>query len=132
MKSLKMYFKVIYTLREFSPKPVHTFKQILFLISVLFLHYFIQNTNGVDFCQSFEKNGFAIDYGFGGNINPKLPPKGFLIIDQNYWKIDVNMALERLDFVSEQEFMSTGFRKGYKTVFGYSDELIGLIDVSIE
>ena len=127
-----MYFKVIYTLREFPPKPVHTFKQISHLISDLILVFFIQNSIGVDFCQKFANNGFVIDYSFGGNINPSFPPKGFLIIDQNYWKIDVDMSSEDIHFVSNEGMVSEGFGKGYKTAFSYSDELIGLNNVSIE
>ena len=107
-------------------------KPILFLISVIFVHYFIQNSNAVDFCQTFENNEFAIDYGFGGNINPAFPPKGFLVIGQNYWKIDVNITSKDIDLVSNESMVNTGFGKGYKTAFSYSDELIGLIDVSIE
>ena len=128
-----MYFKVIYILREFPPKPVHTFIPILPLISVLILYNFIHNSIGVDFCQTFANNGFGIDYGFGGNINPYYHPKGFLIIDQNYWKLEVNISLKSVNFLSEQGFeKGTGFGKGYKTAFSYADELIGLINVSIE
>ena len=127
-----MYFKVIYTLREFPPKPVHTFKPILPLISDLILLYFIQNTNGVDFCQTYKNNGYGIDYSFGGNINPAFPPKGFLIINQNYWKFDVNMTSKDIHLVSNESMVNTDFGEGYKTAFSYADELIGLIDVSIE
>ena len=108
------------------------------MISVLFLHYFIQNTNGVDFCQLFTKNGFAIDYGFGGNISPGFPHSGFLIIDQTYWKIDVDIFYERIRFVSTHGIENTGYDgfgyegKRYKTAFGYWSDVIGLINVSIE
>ena len=127
-----MYFKLIYTLREFPPKPVHTFEPILSFISVLFVYYFIQNSNGVDFCQKYKNNGFVVDYGFGGNISPTFPPKGFLVIDQNYWKIDVKITSEDIRLVSNESMVNTGFGEGYKTAFSYADEFIGLIDVSIE
>ena len=132
MISLKMYFKVIYTLREFPPKPVHRFKPILSVISDLILLNFIQNSNGVDFCETYRNNSFVIDYSFGGNINPAFPPKGFLVIGQNYWKIDVNITSEDIHLISNESMVNTGFGEGYKTAFSYADELIGLIDVSIE
>ena len=105
-----MYFKIIYTLREFPPKPVHTFEPILSLISDLIL-YFIQNSNGVDFCETFKKKGFGIDYGFGGNTNPGFPPKGFLIMDQYLWKVDVDIDREELRFLSKEGNESQSLQK---------------------
>ena len=127
-----MNIKLIYTLREFPPKPVHTFKPILSLISDLILVFFIQNSNEVDFCKKFEDNGNRIDYGFGGNTNPGFPSKGYLIIDEYFWGIDVNTDLEEISFVSRQGNESNAFRKGYRTVFTYLGDTIGLINVSIE
>ena len=127
-----MNIKLIYTLREFPPKPVHTFKTILYLISDLILIYFILNTNAVDFCQSFADNGKRIDYGFGGNTNPVFPSKGYLIIDQYFWEIDFNVDRQEISFFSKQGNESKGFRKGYRTVFTYLGDTIGLINVSIE
>ena len=84
------------------------------------------------FAERFADNGNRIDYGFGGNTNAVFPQNGYLIIDQYFWKINVNTDQEELSFVSKQGTESKAFRKGYRTAFTYLGETLGLINVSIE
>ena len=46
--------------------------------------------------------------------------------------MNVDMSSEFIQLASKEGIVSKGFGKGYKTAFSYSDEIIGLIDVSIE
>ena len=67
-----------------------------------------------------------------GNTNPGFPPKGFLIIDQYLWKVDVDIDQEELRFLSKEGNESKAFRKGYRTAFTYLGDTLGVINVSIE
>jgi len=104
--------------------------KILILISDLFLTFFIQNAKTSDFCQSFVDNGYKVDYSFGGE--PAFPGKGFLVINQNSWKFDVNHIDLTIGLVSDQSIRNNGFRTGYKIAFGTEiEETLGLINVNM-
>ena len=97
--------------------------------SALLLWYFIHNSKATDFCKSYANNEYNIGYSFGGE--PSFPEKGFLVIDENYWKFAVDFNERTINLASNESTATSGFGKAYKVAFGYTKQNIGLIDVSI-
>ena len=98
-------------------------KDILGFLSLLF---WIQVTQGSDFCQLFSQNKFSIDYGlqmflpdtFIGDSSHKTDDS-YLFIGQNYWNIRIDWDNMVVELPPEESQKSNWFGNQYKLGFTY-------------
>ena len=85
--------------------------------------------NSKDFCQTFAKNGYKIDFGFNNKWTQFGEEVINLVIDDNFWTISNDFNDKRLEFKSNDSQTNSVFGKHYSMAFYTHYGRIGLIRV---